>query len=52
MENPLSQDVLINVAPKKANWELRRAIAPQLARLDRKTQEAMITLMEQEQQHA
>ncbi len=50
---PLAQqEVLINVAPKKANWELRRAIAPQLAKLDRRTQEAMITLMKAEQASA
>ncbi|KAL6782342.1 hypothetical protein ACKKBG_A06430 [Auxenochlorella protothecoides x Auxenochlorella symbiontica] len=46
------EEVLINVAPKKANWELRRAIAPQLAKLDRRTQEAMITLMKAEQASA
>ena len=32
------QEVLINVAPKKANWDLRRDIADKLARLERRTQ--------------
>ena len=32
------QEVLINVAPKKANWDLRRDIAPRLAKLERRTQ--------------
>lgn len=44
------QEVLINVAAKKPNWDLRRDIAPQLARLERRTQAAMIKLMQQEEQ--
>ncbi|KAL4433582.1 hypothetical protein ABPG75_000023 [Micractinium tetrahymenae] len=42
------EEVLINVAPKKANWDLRRDIADKLARLERRTQAAMIKLMQQE----
>jgi hypothetical protein len=34
----VAQEVLLNVAPKKANWDLRRDIAPKLARLERRTQ--------------
>lgn len=45
------EEVLINVAPKKANWDLRRDIADKLARLDRRTQSAMVKLMQQESQH-
>ena len=44
------QEVLVNVAPKKANWDLRRDIAGKLARLERRTQSAMIKLMQQEEQ--
>ncbi|KAI7845567.1 hypothetical protein COHA_000856 [Chlorella ohadii] len=44
------EEVLINVAPKKANWDLRRDIAGSLARLERRTQAAMIKLMQQEEQ--
>lgn len=39
----------MNVAPKKANWDLRRDIAPKLAKLERRTQAAMIKLMQQEE---
>lgn len=43
------EELLINVAPKKANWDLRRDIAGQLAKLERRTQAAMIKLMQQEE---
>lgn len=39
-----AQEVLINVAPKKANWDLRRDIAGSLARLERRTQVSDQTL--------
>ena len=38
----------MNVAPKKANWDLRRDIADKLVKLDRRTQAAMIKLMQAE----
>lgn len=44
------EDILVNVAPKKANWDLRRDIADKLTKLERKTQSAMIKLMQQEEQ--
>ena len=44
------EEVVVNVAPKKANWDLRRDIAPKLAKLERRTQRAMIQLMAQEEQ--
>ena len=44
------EDILVNVAPKKANWDLRRDIADKLTKLERKTQAAMIKLMHQEEQ--
>lgn len=44
------EEVIVNVAPKKANWDLRRDIAPKLAKLERRTQRAMIELMTQEEQ--
>lgn len=46
-----AEEVLINVAPKKANWDLRRDIATKLALLERRTQTAMIQLMQQEEKH-
>lgn len=45
-----AEDLLINVAPKKANWDLRRDVATKLAVLDRRTQTAMVKLMAQEEQ--
>ncbi|GAB4814876.1 hypothetical protein N2152v2_001922 [Parachlorella kessleri] len=44
-----TEEVLVNVAPKKANWDLRRDIADKLARLERRTQAAMVRLMQQEE---
>jgi len=45
-----AEEVLINVAPKKANWDLRRDIAGKLAKLDRRTQRAMVQLHAQEEE--
>ena len=39
-----SQD-LINIAPKRANWDLKRETEKKLAKLERKTQEAIHTLI-------
>lgn len=38
---------LFNIAPKRANWDLKREMAKKLAKLDRKTQEAIHTLIRQ-----
>jgi len=46
---PGPQEVLVSVAPKKANWDLRRDIADKLGRLERRTQAAMVRLMQQEE---
>jgi coiled-coil domain-containing protein 12 len=35
---------LSNMVPKKSNWELKRALAPQLERLERRTQRAVYEL--------
>ena len=43
------QDVLLNVAPKKANWDLRRDVAKQLEKLERRTHRAMIEIMKQQE---
>ncbi|KAK9823639.1 hypothetical protein WJX72_004384 [[Myrmecia] bisecta] len=48
--NEPEQD-LLTVAPKKANWDLRRDLSKKLAKLERRTQRAMIQLM-QEQERA
>jgi coiled-coil domain-containing protein 12 len=39
----------VNVAPKKANWDLRRDLAPKLARLERRTARAMAELVRREE---
>ena len=46
---PALQDVLVNVAPKKPNWDLRRDVARKLEKLERRTQRAMILIMQQEE---
>jgi coiled-coil domain-containing protein 12 len=47
----LQGDAILNVAPKKANWDLRRDVAKKLEKLERRTQRALVQLMQQ-QQHA
>jgi len=38
---------LINIAPKRVNWDLKRETEKKLAKLERKTQEAIHTLIRQ-----
>ncbi|KAH8826935.1 mRNA splicing factor [Flagelloscypha sp. PMI_526] len=38
---------VFNIAPKRANWDLKRELEKKLAKLDRKTQEAIHTLIRQ-----
>ena len=45
-------DLLVNVAPKKPNWDLRRDVAKQLEKLERRTQRAIVQLLQQEQRAA
>merc|ERR1712032_1678744 len=40
---------LETLAPPKANWDLRRDVAAKLAKLEKRTQRAMVTLMKTEQ---
>ncbi|KAK9846307.1 hypothetical protein WJX81_001299 [Elliptochloris bilobata] len=42
-------DLLVNVAPKKPNWDLRRDVAKKLEKLERRTQRAIVQLLQQEQ---
>jgi len=44
-----SQSILVNVAPKKPNWDLRRDVEKKLAKLERRTQRALIEIMQAEQ---
>lgn len=45
-------DLLVNIAPKKPNWDLRRDVAKQLEKLERRTQRAIVQLLQQEQRAA
>ena len=42
-------DDSINVAPKKANWDLRRDVAKKLEKLERRTQRALVAIMQEQQ---
>ena len=46
----LQGDDIINVAPKKANWDLRRDVAKRLEKLDRRTKRALVAIMQEQQQ--
>ncbi|XP_010546632.1 PREDICTED: coiled-coil domain-containing protein 12 [Tarenaya hassleriana] len=46
------EDPLVNIAPKKPNWDLRRDVQKKLDKLERRTQKAMFKLMEEaEKEH-
>ncbi|GFH29024.1 uncharacterized protein HaLaN_27613 [Haematococcus lacustris] len=52
-EEAAQEDLLVNVAPKKANWDLKRDVQAQLDKLERRTQRAIIEIMrEQESQQS
>lgn len=42
------EELLLSVAPKKPNWDLRRDVEPKLAKLERRTQRAMIQIMQEQ----
>jgi coiled-coil domain-containing protein 12 len=48
----VSQDFLANVAPKKPNWDLRRDVEKKLAKLERRTQRALVQIQQQQAQEA
>ena len=39
----------MHVAPKKPNWDLRRDVARKLEKLERRTQRAMIQIMQEQE---
>ena len=47
---PLAQTAVLNVMPKKANFDLKRDVEKKMERLERKTQRAMIELMREEEE--
>ncbi|GMF09468.1 unnamed protein product [Phytophthora lilii] len=40
-----SKDELLNLAPKRANWDMERDIAPLLRKLERRTQHAIVEIL-------
>ncbi|KAE8911897.1 hypothetical protein PF005_g5932 [Phytophthora fragariae] len=40
-----SDDELLNLAPKRANWDMERDIAPMLRKLERRTQHAIVEIL-------
>ncbi|CAI5703097.1 hypothetical protein KXD40_003926 [Peronospora effusa] len=40
-----SEDELLNLAPKRANWDMERDIAPMLRKLERRTQHAIVEIL-------
>ncbi|WIA09550.1 hypothetical protein OEZ86_012114 [Tetradesmus obliquus] len=49
-EDADEEELLASVAPKKANWDLKREVEPRLARLERRTQRALVEMLLQEEQ--
>ncbi|XP_075479586.1 uncharacterized protein LOC142520489 [Primulina tabacum] len=45
-----TEDPFLNIAPKKPNWDLRRDVQKRLDKLERRTQKAMLILMEREEE--
>mmetsp|Transcript_33116 Transcript_33116/g.55480 ORF Transcript_33116/g.55480 Transcript_33116/m.55480 type:complete len:156 (-) Transcript_33116:83-550(-) len=43
------EDAIASLAPRKANWDLRRDVAKKLEKLERRTQKAMVELMQESQ---
>ncbi|KAF6150731.1 hypothetical protein GIB67_020814 [Kingdonia uniflora] len=43
-----TEDPFVNIAPKKPNWDLRRDVQRKLDKLERRTQKAIIRLMEEQ----
>ncbi|KXZ52889.1 hypothetical protein GPECTOR_8g269 [Gonium pectorale] len=43
------EELLVNIAPKKANWDLKRDVQPKLDKLERRTYRAMLELMREEE---
>ncbi|XP_030481247.1 uncharacterized protein LOC115698197 isoform X2 [Cannabis sativa] len=42
------EDPFVNIAPKKPNWDLRRDVQKKLDKLEKRTQKAIYTLMEEQ----
>ena len=47
MHNDATQEPLLNLAPKKANWDLKRDLEPQMKKLRGMTDRAILRLIAQ-----
>ena len=43
------EDALLTLQPKKANWDLQRDVERKLAKLEKRTQRAVVELLRQEE---
>ncbi|CAI5726654.1 unnamed protein product [Hyaloperonospora brassicae] len=43
-----SEDEVLTLAPKRANWDIERDIAPMLRKLERRTQHAIVEILREE----
>lgn len=48
-EEAAEEDLLMSVAPKKANWDLKRDLQPKLDKLERRTLRALVEIMRDEE---
>ncbi|KIZ00598.1 Coiled-coil domain-containing protein 12 [Monoraphidium neglectum] len=48
-EDAGEEELLASVAPKKANWDLKREVQPKLDKLERRTLRALVEIMQQEE---
>ncbi|MCO5572662.1 hypothetical protein L7F22_026420 [Adiantum nelumboides] len=46
-----TEDLFSSIAPKKANWDLRRNVAKKLEKLERRTQRTLIELLQEQEKH-
>lgn len=45
-----AEDPIVSIAPKKPNWDLRRDVAKKLEKLEKRTQRAIVELMNEEEE--
>ena len=45
MHNDATQEPLLNIAPERANWDLKRDLEPQMKRLRSQTDRAILRLI-------
>lgn len=48
-EEMAQEELLVSIAPKKANWDLKRDVQPKLDKLERRTMRAIMEMMQEEE---